>query len=68
MPDQKTQTVANFMPYMIDSDYELILPLLSGSSRQTREALKALVKLDSSRVQQELLRALADHRSAMRHH
>jgi HEAT repeat protein len=51
----------------IDSDYELILPLLSGSSRQTREALKALVKLDSSRARQDLLRALADHRSAVRH-
>lgn len=51
----------------IDSDYELILPLISGSSRQTREALKALAKLDSLRARKELLIALADHRSAVRH-
>jgi HEAT repeat protein len=48
-------------------DYEIILPLLAGSSRQTREALKALGKLDSTRAKQEQLRALADHRSAVRH-
>jgi HEAT repeat protein len=51
----------------ISSDYDLILPLVSGSSRQKREALKALVKLDPSRARQELLRALADHRPAVRH-
>lgn len=48
------------------SDYELILPLLSGSTRQTCAALKALVKLDSSRARQVLLYARADHRPAVR--
>lgn len=51
----------------VDRDYALILPLLPGSSSQTREGLKALVKLDAPRAFQELLQALADPRSTVRH-